>query len=226
MHYINKNGSLEHPPLVGTQTVSSLVSLKKQFFCIGTPIKLCFYFRTLRKLIPVTTRRALRLSGQSPVHSAADGGHVQCLELLLEKGFDVNALLEKHMSENYGDMRKSPLFFTISNGDVTCTELLLKAGAKPDLDPLSCLLVAVRAGRYEIVKLLLTNQADVNFYFTVVSDTLFPTALQYCLRDEMMMRMLLNSGYDADKCFSCLHDSTGSNHSHHSDHSSESIPVS
>ncbi|XP_017569153.1 ankyrin repeat and SOCS box protein 15 isoform X2 [Pygocentrus nattereri] len=178
------------------------------------------HFLVLKILIPVTTRRALRLSGQSPVHTAADGGHVQCLELLLEKGFDVNALLDQHISENYGDMRRSPLFFTVSNGDITCAELLLNAGAKPDLDPLSCLVVAVRAGRYEIVKLLLANQADVNFYFTAVSDTVFPTALQYCLRDEMMMRMLLNCGYDAGKCFSCFHDSWGNN-SHHSDNTTE-----
>ncbi|XP_072529815.1 ankyrin repeat and SOCS box protein 15 [Salminus brasiliensis] len=182
------------------------------------------HYLTLRMLIPVTTKRALRLSGQSPVHSAADGGHVQCLELLLEKGFDVNAPLEQHMSDNYGDMRRSPLFFAVSNGDVTCTELLLNAGAKTDLDPLSCLLVAVRAGRYEVVKLLLAKQADVNCYFTAVSDTQFPTALQYCLRDEMMMRMILNCGYDADKCFSCLHDSARSSRVHHSEHSSEKIP--
>ncbi|XP_046715200.1 ankyrin repeat and SOCS box protein 15 isoform X2 [Silurus meridionalis] len=148
------------------------------------------HYLALRMLVPITTRRALRLAGQSPVHSAADGGHAQCLQLLLKKGFD----------------------------------LLLRAGAKPDLDPLSCLLVAVRAGRYEIVKLLLANGANVNYCFTVVNDTLFPTALQYSLRDEMMMRMLLNSGYDADKCFVCHHDSTWTDRSHHSDHSNDKIP--
>ncbi|XP_068170118.1 ankyrin repeat and SOCS box protein 15-like [Antennarius striatus] len=164
------------------------------------------HYLALRTLIPITTRRALRLSGHSPVHSAADGGHAHCLELLLQKGFDVNALLAPHISENYGDMRRSPLYFAVSNGDVTCTDILLRSGAKPDLDPLRCLLVAVRSGRYEIVKLLLAAKADVNCYFTAVNDTVFPTALQYCLKDEVMMRLLLNNGYDADKCFSCHHD--------------------
>ncbi|XP_028286389.1 ankyrin repeat and SOCS box protein 15 isoform X2 [Parambassis ranga] len=164
------------------------------------------HYLALRILIPITTRRALRLSGQSPVHSAADGGHAHCLELLLQKSFDVNTLLSDHISENYGDMRRSPLYFTVSNGDATCTELLLKSGAKPDLDPLRCLLVAVRSGRYEIVKLLLAAGADVNCSFTVVNDTVFPTALQYCLKDEVMMRLLLNNGYDAEKCFCCNHD--------------------
>lgn len=63
------------------------------------PISLSFFlFRILRTLIPITTRRAIRLSGQSPVHSAADGGQVQCLELLIQKGYDVNALLHAHIS--------------------------------------------------------------------------------------------------------------------------------
>uniref|UniRef100_A0A672JM67 Ankyrin repeat and SOCS box containing 15b n=1 Tax=Salarias fasciatus TaxID=181472 RepID=A0A672JM67_SALFA len=157
----------------------------------------------LRTLIPITTKRAIRLSGQNPVHSAADGGQVDCLRLLIQRGFDVNALLGTH---NYGDMRKSPLFFAVSNGDVTCSETLLAAGAKPDLDPLRCILVAVRAERYELVRLLLSYGAEVNCYFRVISDTVFPTALQYCLRDQVMLRLLLNSGYHAhNRCFQCCH---------------------
>uniref|UniRef100_A0A8C7SSW0 Ankyrin repeat and SOCS box containing 15 n=1 Tax=Oncorhynchus mykiss TaxID=8022 RepID=A0A8C7SSW0_ONCMY len=159
----------------------------------------------LRTFIPITTKRAIRLSGQSPVHSAADGGHVDCLELLIEKGFDVNAQLDVHISESYGDMRRSPLYFAVSNSDITCTEMLLAAGAKTDLDPLRCFLVAVRAGRYELVRLLLSRGAEVNCYFRMISDTLFPTALQYCLRDHMILRLLLNNGYDIEKCFLCNH---------------------
>ncbi|XP_051975425.1 ankyrin repeat and SOCS box protein 15 isoform X2 [Xyrauchen texanus] len=179
------------------------------------------HYLALRMLIPITTRKALHLSGQSPIHSAADGGHVQCLEFLVDKCFDVNALLDTHISENYGDMRQTALYFAVSNGDVTCTQVLLNAGAQTELDPLRCLLVAVRAGRYEIVKMLLAKHADVNCFFTVVNDTVFPTALQYCLKDEMMMRLLLNSGYNAEKCFSCHHDSTWG---HRSEHTNEKIP--
>lgn len=54
--------------------------------------------RALRTLIPITTQRAIRLSGQSPVHSAADGGQTECLELLIQKGYNVNALLDAHIS--------------------------------------------------------------------------------------------------------------------------------
>uniref|UniRef100_A0A3B4XB90 Ankyrin repeat and SOCS box containing 15b n=1 Tax=Seriola lalandi dorsalis TaxID=1841481 RepID=A0A3B4XB90_SERLL len=159
----------------------------------------------LRTLIPITTKRAIRLSGHSPVHSAADGGQVECLDLLIQKGYDVNALLHAHISETYGDLRKTPLYFAVSNGDMTCTEMLLAAGARTDLDPLRCILVAVRAERYELVQLLLSYGAEVNCYFRVISNTAFPTALQYCLRDHVMMRLLLNSGYQAYKCFQCCH---------------------
>ncbi|KAF4095220.1 ankyrin repeat and SOCS box protein 15-like [Onychostoma macrolepis] len=164
------------------------------------------HYLVLKILISVTSKTALRESGQSPVHAAVDGGHAQCLQLLIDSGFNVNALLDQTISENYSDMRRSALYFAVSNGDVICTEMLLNAGAKPDLDPLHCLLVAVRARRYELVRILLAGKADVNCYFTEVNNTLFPTALQYCLKDEMMMRLLLNNGYDVGKCFHCHHD--------------------
>ncbi|KAG7456050.1 hypothetical protein MATL_G00247620 [Megalops atlanticus] len=183
--------------------------------CGNLPIHRAAYlghYLALELLIGVTSRLAIADSGQSPVHSAAEGGNAECLQLLIEMGFNINVILSNYISDDYGDMRKSALYFAVSNGDVTCTEILLNAGAKPDLDPLRCLLVAVRAGQYEIVKLLLAKQVDVNCYFTVVSDTVFPTALQYCLREEMMMRLLLNNGYDAERCFCCYHDNGFSTH--------------
>lgn len=59
------------------------------------PLYVC---RVLRVLIPITTKKAILLSGQSPVHSAADGGQVECLELLIQKEYNVNALLHTHIS--------------------------------------------------------------------------------------------------------------------------------
>ncbi|XP_061578678.1 ankyrin repeat and SOCS box protein 15-like [Cololabis saira] len=164
------------------------------------------HYDALKLLIGVTNMRIIKESGQSPVHSAADGGHGHCLKLLLDYGFDVNLRMNTRNSENYPDMRRSALFFAVSNQDVECTKMLLKAGAKTDLDPLNCLLVAVRSGSHDIVKMLLAAKADVNCYFTVVNDTLFPTALQYCLKDEAMMRLLFNNGYKVYSCFQCPHD--------------------
>ncbi|XP_040199644.1 ankyrin repeat and SOCS box protein 15 isoform X3 [Rana temporaria] len=163
------------------------------------------HYLALKYLIPVTSPHAIKKSGLSPIHSATDGQSVQCLELLIENGFDVNELLAEHISDNYEDKRKTALFFAVSNKDVLCTEMLLKAGADPNADPLNCLLVAVRSGNHEIVRLLLAHQADVNCYFTTVNDTHFPSAIQYALSDEILLRLLLNNGYQVEKCFDCMH---------------------
>ncbi|XP_063767068.1 ankyrin repeat and SOCS box protein 15-like isoform X2 [Eleginops maclovinus] len=160
----------------------------------------------LKMLIPLTTKKVIKAAGQSPVHSAVEGGQSRCLKHLLACGFDVNYRMNTRNSENYSDRRRSALYFAVSNGDAESTKILLAAGARTDLDPLCCLLVAVRSGRYDIVKLLLAAKADVNCYFTVLNDTVFPTALQYCLKDEAMMRLLLNRGYNVERCFHCHHD--------------------
>lgn len=141
----------------------------------------------------------------SPVHSAADGQNSQCLELLIENGFDVNTLMAEHISNSYDDERKTALYFAVSNNDILCTEILLKAGANPNKDPLNCLLVAVRAGNHEVVRLLLSYGANVNCYFMLVNDTHFPSAIQYALNDEVMLRLLLNHGYNVEMCFDCTH---------------------
>lgn len=59
--------------------------------------------------------------------------------------------------------------------------------------------LCLAACRYELVHLLLSYGAEVNCYFRVISDTVFPTALQYSLKDRVMLRLLLNRGYQAHK---------------------------
>ncbi|XP_029334504.1 ankyrin repeat and SOCS box protein 15 isoform X3 [Mus caroli] len=163
------------------------------------------HYLALKYLIPVTSKHAIQKSGLTPIHSAAEGQNAQCLELLIENGFDVNALLADHISQSYDDERKTALYFAVSNNDIHCTEVLLAAGADPNLDPLNCLLVAVRANRHEIVRLLLSYGANVNCYFMHVNDTRFPSAIQYALNDEIMLRLLLNNGYQVELCFDCMH---------------------
>lgn len=182
-------------------------------FCLIISLSLCngmfkewfLCSRALKYLIPVTSKHAIRKSGLSPIHSAADGQNAQCLELLIDNGFDVNALLADHISQSYDDERKTALYFAVSNNDIHCTEVLLAAGADPNLDPLNCLLVAVRANSHEIVRLLLSYGANVNCYFMHVNDTRFPSAIQYALNDEVMLRLLLNNGYQVELCFECMH---------------------
>ncbi|XP_023655289.1 dynein axonemal heavy chain 12 isoform X2 [Paramormyrops kingsleyae] len=156
----------------------------------------------LERLMPVTSREAVKESGMSPLHSAAAGGHPQCLEILLKAGYDVNFMLHPRVRRNYDDERRSALFFAVSNDDLRSTRLLLEAGAMPNQDPVKCLQVALRLGNYELINLLLRYGANVNYY-SRINAMHFPSALQYALKDEVLLRMLLNYGYDAQRCFDC-----------------------
>lgn len=155
-------------------------------------------------LVPVTNLAAIKQSGISPVHCAAAGAHPQCLELLIQAGFDVNFMLDQRIRKHYDDQRKSALYFAVSNGDLSSVKLLLSAGALPNQDPVNCLQIALRMGNYELISLLLRHGANVN-YFCRVNPLHFPSALQYTLKDEVMLRMLLNYGYDIELCFDCPH---------------------
>ncbi|XP_065115373.1 dynein axonemal heavy chain 12 [Paramisgurnus dabryanus] len=158
--------------------------------------------KALALLIPVTTCDAVDDSGISPLHSAAAGGHTRCLEMLLKAGYDPNFMLYPWVRRNYDDKRQSALYFAVSNDDVASTRVLLEAGAMPNQDPVKCLQVALRLGNYELISVLLRYGANVNYYCRV-NTTHFPSALQYALKDEVVLRMLCNYGYDVMRCFDC-----------------------
>ncbi|XP_078518505.1 ankyrin repeat and SOCS box protein 14 [Lissotriton helveticus] len=160
------------------------------------------HFLALKKLIPATDFGAIKRSGISPVHSAAAGGHPRCIKLLLKSNFDVNFMLHSRVRSNCDDQGRSALYFAVANGDTCSVKLLLEAGAFPNQDPINCLQVALRMGNHELVNMLLRHGANVN-YFCRVNTLHFPSALQYTLKDEVMLRMLLNYGYDVKLCFDC-----------------------
>lgn len=54
----------------------------------------------------------------------------------------------------------------------------------------NCLQIALRMGNYELINLLLRHGANVN-YFCRVNPLHFPSALQYTLKDEVMLRHML-----------------------------------
>ncbi|KAM9785998.1 dynein axonemal heavy chain 12 [Neosynchiropus ocellatus] len=156
----------------------------------------------LEHLIPVTNLSAVRDSGMSPLHSAAAGGHANCVDLLLKAGYDPNFMLHPRVRRNYDDQRRSALFFAVSNSDLQCSRLLLEGGAMVNQDPISCLQLALRQGNYELINTLLRFGANVNYY-SRVNTTHFPSAIQHALKDEVMLRMILNHGYDVKRCFDC-----------------------
>ncbi|XP_010880394.2 dynein heavy chain 12, axonemal isoform X2 [Esox lucius] len=160
------------------------------------------HLKALELLLPVTTCDAVYESGMSPLHSAAAGGHTQCLQALLKAGYDPNFMLHPWVRRNYEDERKSALYFAVSNDDVPSVKMLLEAGAMPNQDPVKCLQVALRSGNLEMINILLRFGANVN-YFSRINTTHFPSALQYALKDEIILRMLCNYGYDVKRCFDC-----------------------
>ncbi|XP_063766364.1 dynein axonemal heavy chain 12 isoform X1 [Eleginops maclovinus] len=160
------------------------------------------HLQVLNQLIPVTSKGEVDDSGINPLHSAAAGGHAHCIKALLDEGFDPNDMLHPWVQRSYDDGRKSALFFAVLNNDVPSAKLLLEAGAMANQDPIKCLQVSLRVGNYELINLLLRYGANVN-YFCKVNTTHFPSALQYALKDEVMLRMLCNYGYDVARCFDC-----------------------
>uniref|UniRef100_A0A3Q0S2I7 Ankyrin repeat and SOCS box containing 14 n=1 Tax=Amphilophus citrinellus TaxID=61819 RepID=A0A3Q0S2I7_AMPCI len=158
------------------------------------------HLEALKLLLPVTSMEDVSDSGMSPLHSAAAGGHTNCIEALLDAGYDPNYMLHPWVRRSYDDERKSALFFAVSNNDVPSAELLLEAGAMANQDPVKCLQVALRLGNYELINLLLRFGANVNYYCRI-NTTHFPSALQYALKDEVILRMLCNYGYDVGRCF-------------------------
>ncbi|XP_061583000.1 dynein axonemal heavy chain 12-like isoform X2 [Cololabis saira] len=158
--------------------------------------------QVLKLLLPVTDIRDVHDSGISPLHSAAAVGNTECIKTLLDVGYDPNYMLHPWIRRSYDDERKSALFFAVSNNDLASAKLLLESGAMPNQDPIKCLQVALRLGNYELINLLLRHGANVNYY-SRINTTHFPSALQYALKDEVVLRMLCNYGYDVGRCFDC-----------------------
>ncbi|KAG7280553.1 hypothetical protein CRUP_028279 [Coryphaenoides rupestris] len=165
---------------------------------------------------PATAAALLEVGGQvdprsnydlTPLALATLAGHTDIISTLLERGladagYDPNFMLHQCVRRNYDDERRSALSFAVSNGDMASVKLLLAAGARTNRDPVSCLQVALRLGNYELIHLLLQSGANVNYYSTVNTPH-FPSALQYALRDPVLLRMLCNYGYNVERCFDC-----------------------
>ncbi|CAK6960863.1 dynein axonemal heavy chain 12-like [Scomber scombrus] len=160
------------------------------------------HLQALQLLIPVTSFDDVSDSGMSPLHSAAAGGNTNCIKALLDAGYDPNYMLYPRIRHSYEDERKSALFFAVTNNDLPSARMLLEAGAMANQDPVKCLQVALRLGNYELMDLLLRFGANVN-YFSRINTTHFPSALQYAFKDEVILRMLCNYGYDVERCFDC-----------------------
>ncbi|XP_068608068.1 ankyrin repeat and SOCS box protein 2-like [Brachionichthys hirsutus] len=157
-------------------------------------------------LVPVTSRARLRHSWITPLHLAAEHDRHRAAAVLLKTGADVNATLAYSRALQYADRRATALCFAVANGGTETAEVLLKAGARVDLDPISPLLIAVRRGCVRTVSLLLDRGADANARIPSYA-TPFPAAVALCMNNLPLLKCLLDNGCDARSCFACAYGS-------------------
>lgn len=153
-------------------------------------------------LIPKTSKARIRRCGISPLNIAAERNRDDILEMLIEAGFDVNFRLSEDWSKMYEDHRSTALYCSVCNSNVDAATMLLEAGADPNLDIFNPLLVAVRKGCMEMVRVLIRYGANINSVL-LTHPTDFPAALIFCLNYLPMFKYLMDNGCDALSCFKC-----------------------
>lgn len=132
-------------------------------------------------LIPVTSRTRVKRSGISPLHLAAERNNDDILEELIDAGYEVNAALSDERSCLYEDRRTTPLYFAVFNNNIYATELLLQAGANPNVDLINPLLISIRHGCLKTMKLLLDHGANIDVYISS-HPTTFPATIMFSMK--------------------------------------------
>jgi len=101
----------------------------------------------LRALLSVPDSNADTLFGEcldgTPLHYAADRGHLECVKLLIDNG----ASLDAHNRQG-----ATPLAFASARGHIDCARVLLAAGARVDALTVQA---AATAGRVDCMELLI-----------------------------------------------------------------------
>ncbi|KAM4664168.1 ankyrin repeat and SOCS box protein 2 [Discoglossus pictus] len=153
-------------------------------------------------LIPVTSRVRVKRSGISPLHIAAERNCDDVLEELINAGYDVNATLSFDRARLYEDKRSTALYFSVMNNNINATQMLLEAGANPNIDIINPLLISIRHGCLKTMKMLLDHGANINAYIST-HPTSFPATIMFSMKYLSLLKFILDLGCDAAKCFKC-----------------------
>ncbi|XP_057580241.1 histone-lysine N-methyltransferase EHMT1 isoform X3 [Hippopotamus amphibius kiboko] len=94
---------------------------------------------------------------RSPLHAAAEAGHVDVCHMLIQAGANIDTCSED---------QRTPLMEAAENNHLDAVKYLIKAGAlvdPKDAEGSTCLHLAAKKGHYDVVQYLLANgQMDVN----------------------------------------------------------------
>uniref|UniRef100_K7FP98 Ankyrin repeat and SOCS box containing 2 n=1 Tax=Pelodiscus sinensis TaxID=13735 RepID=K7FP98_PELSI len=159
-------------------------------------------YEIVKMLLPVTSRTRIKRSGISPLHLAAERNNNDILEELIEAGYDVNATLSFERARLYEDRRSTVLYFAVINNNIYATELLLQAGANPNVDLINPLLISIRHGCLKTMKLLLDHGANIDAYISS-HPTTFPATIMFSMKYLALLKFLMDLGCDAKSCFKC-----------------------
>ncbi|XP_025915511.1 histone-lysine N-methyltransferase EHMT1 isoform X9 [Apteryx rowi] len=96
-------------------------------------------------------------SKRTPLHAAAESGHVDICHMLIQAGANIDTCSED---------QRTPLMEAAENNHLETVKYLIKAGAlvdPKDAEGSTCLHLAAKKGHYDVVQYLLSNgQMDVN----------------------------------------------------------------
>ncbi|XP_069064332.1 ankyrin repeat and SOCS box protein 2 [Pleurodeles waltl] len=197
-----KNGHEEVVEFLLAQGADANKADKKGFLPLHIAAKRRDNDEIVSMLIPVTSRVRVKRSGISPLHIAAECNNDGVLEELIDAGYDVNSLLSPERSCLYEDKRTSILYFAVINNNIHATEMLLHAGANPNVDIINPLLISIRHGCLKTMKMLLDHGANINAYISS-HPTTFPATIMFSMKYLSLLKFILDLGCSARSCFNC-----------------------
>ncbi|XP_038823990.1 ankyrin repeat and SOCS box protein 2-like [Salvelinus namaycush] len=205
LYEASKNGHKEVVELLLSQKADANRTTKSGLVPLHVAVQKG-HFDIVSMLIPATSKAKVQCSGISPLHLAAEHNRDWILEVLIKGGYDVNLQLAEDRSKMYEDRRSTALYFAVANNNLEAAEMLLEAGANPNLDMFNPLLIAVRRGCMEMITMLVEHGANMNASI-LTHPCSFPAVVMLGMKYSQILKYLMDNGCDALSCFDCTYDS-------------------